>query len=205
LTTEFPIWRDVYRDARRGFYSIVNSTFADNVSNGVLGGGVFLISPSRALVENSIFSGNVRSGPGGCRSLAPTVSTEGDYNEVAQLALIDQENGTGFLRVGPGMTIRSSAFGGITGDPCPLEAFRAGGNVNAEPGETFKGVDPINPDLTAGAPVIDRGNDFVDFDPTLPGFQLLPETDVSGAPRTVDGDGDGVPVVDMGAFEFQGN
>jgi hypothetical protein len=131
------------------------------------------------------------------------------YAESTQLALVDiadSNSATSFeQRVGPGAQVRTTGVGGISGEACPLsvQGFLGNGNVNAEPGETFQSVDPINPALVEGAPVVDRGNIFVDFDPSLPGFQLLPETDLVGAPRTADGDGDGLPVVDMGAYEFQ--
>lgn len=58
-------------------------------------------------------------------------------------------------------------------------------------------VDPTISDyqLRAGSPCIDTG------DNEAPG---LPESDLDVNPRIVDGDGDGVAVIDMGAFEYQG-
>jgi hypothetical protein len=61
-------------------------------------------------------------------------------------------------------------------------------------------VDPrLAPDFapTAGSPVIDAGHD----DPLLP---LLRATDMNGNPRVVDGNADGMPAVDLGAFEWPG-
>ncbi len=58
--------------------------------------------------------------------------------------------------------------------------------------------------LRAGSPCIDRGNSLADIDPLTVGFQLLPFTDLLGAPRFVDGDFDGEPTVDIGAYEFVG-
>ena len=49
--------------------------------------------------------------------------------------------------------------------------------------------------LLAGSPAIDSGTDS---GPPLPLF------DVDGNERTFDGDGDGSPVVDLGAAEFVG-
>ncbi|UCH22958.1 MAG: hypothetical protein JSU83_07040, partial [Deltaproteobacteria bacterium] len=59
--------------------------------------------------------------------------------------------------------------------------------------------------LSAGSPSIDTGNDYVDFDPLAVGFQPLPATDLDGKCRMVDGNFDGEAVVDMGAYEYQGN
>ena len=59
--------------------------------------------------------------------------------------------------------------------------------------------------ISANSGVIDRGNNYVDFDPIAIGFQALPQTDIAGNQRIVDGNEDGEPVVDMGAYEFQGD
>jgi len=58
--------------------------------------------------------------------------------------------------------------------------------------------------LRAGSPCIDRGNSLADIDPLTEGFQLLPFTDLLGGPRFVDGDFDGEPTVDIGAYEYVG-
>jgi hypothetical protein len=58
--------------------------------------------------------------------------------------------------------------------------------------------------LPDGSPLIDLGNSYVDVDPATPGVQFLPDVDLDGDPRFVDGDGDGEPTVDIGAFEYQG-
>jgi hypothetical protein len=48
--------------------------------------------------------------------------------------------------------------------------------------------------LQKGSPIIDAG------DNSAPG---IPPTDLAGQPRIVDGNGDGVAVVDIGAYEYQ--
>jgi hypothetical protein len=73
------------------------------------------------------------------------------------------------------------------------------GNVNDDP--SYKSLELGDLSLGDQSPCIDRGNTFVDLDPLLPGFQQLPELDLAGEPRIVDGNGDGVVAVDMGAFE----
>jgi len=57
--------------------------------------------------------------------------------------------------------------------------------------------------LSSTSPMLDFGSSFVDTDPTTPGVQLLPEDDILGGARITDGDNDGVPTVDAGAYEFQ--
>ena len=73
------------------------------------------------------------------------------------------------------------------------------GDGGVEPGGGNLDVDPMfvdgansNVRLAPGSPVIDKGN------PAAGG----PSVDFLGAPRVVDGDGDGTAVRDMGAFEF---
>ena len=68
-----------------------------------------------------------------------------------------------------------------------------------------KFVDVANGDLRldAASPCIDRGTNVLDVDPFTPGTQLLPPLDLGGAPRLVDGDGNGSKLVDMGAHEYQ--
>jgi serine protease len=65
------------------------------------------------------------------------------------------------------------------------------GNISADPGF----VDPMHRDyrLKMTSPAIDAGDD---------GTPQLPAVDLSGSARVFDGDGDGVPRVDMGAFEY---
>ena len=55
--------------------------------------------------------------------------------------------------------------------------------------------------LTDSSPCIDRGDNFVDTVPEETGLQFLPDLDLAGRPRIVDGNGDGLPTVDLGAFE----
>lgn len=62
------------------------------------------------------------------------------------------------------------------------------GNVSVDP----QFVSSTDYRLRPGSPVIDAG------DPAAAG---LPATDLAGAPRITDGDGDGLTVVDMGAYE----
>jgi hypothetical protein len=74
------------------------------------------------------------------------------------------------------------------------------GNIfNADP----KFVNPAAGDLRlqSVSSCIDAGNNYIDYYPTVPGFQLLPATDFDGNWRVVDGNDDGTATVDMGAYE----
>jgi hypothetical protein len=81
-------------------------------------------------------------------------------------------------------------------------SYPGAGNIVADP----KFVDGAGGDLRlqSGSPCIDRGNNYIDYVPTVPGFQLLPATDLDGNWRVVDGKDDGTATVDMGAYEYQG-
>jgi hypothetical protein len=76
------------------------------------------------------------------------------------------------------------------------------GNINADP--LFMGTDDFR--LQANSPCIDAGNnnlvpaDITDIDGDGNTTEPIP-FDIAGNPRIVDGNSDGVAVVDMGAYE----
>ena len=83
-----------------------------------------------------------------------------------------------------------------------VASWPGNGNINADP----KFVNAATGDLRldASSPCVDAGNNYIDYYPTVPGFQLLPATDLDGNWRVVDGNHDGTVTVDMGAYENQG-
>lgn len=159
--------------------AITNCSFAYNrVLDGntaVSGGGIFAYgSGTTVSVENTIAWQNWQgSGP----IPEPDAGPRWDNQIYASGATI---------------TVRNSCLNGPG-------LYIGNGNFGADP--AFEGLELG--DLTLGdqSPCIDRGNTFVDADPGLPGFQKLGDFDLAGKPRFVDGNGDGIVTVDIGAFE----
>ena len=55
--------------------------------------------------------------------------------------------------------------------------------------------------LLPGSPCIDAGTNDVD-NPDTPEIEALPDTDIAGLPRIIDGNLDGTATVDIGAYEY---
>jgi hypothetical protein len=83
-------------------------------------------------------------------------------------------------------TSSGAAYAGNCADPTGTD-----GNISADP--SF--IDPAHGDyrLLMTSPAIDAGSDAA---------PSLPATDITGTPRIVDGNGDGLAHIDMGAFEY---
>lgn len=77
------------------------------------------------------------------------------------------------------------------------------GNTDQDP--KFTNSTAGNLTLKSGSPALDAGANFVDFEPLTSGYQQAPEADIGGNWRTVDGNGDGLAIIDMGAYEYQAN
>ena len=101
------------------------------------------------------------------------------------------------MDVNPLASVTFSAIQGLgQGPPSPVT------NINGDP--KFVNAEAGDLRLDSVSPCIDTGDNFVDIDPATSGFQKLPETDLAGKPRIIDGDGNDEEVVDMGAYEYQG-
>ncbi|GMU84630.1 MAG: hypothetical protein AMXMBFR47_44990 [Planctomycetota bacterium] len=158
--------------------TITNCTIAYNRSGGTNPGGGIYAGGNPALIENTIAWQNYYGTgaiPDPSDSAAPTES--------------QQIYRPGSLTV----RVRNCCLNG------PPAAFAGGGNINADP--AFIGLPLGNLSLGDESPCIDRGNSFVDLDPLLTGYQLLPVFDLAGLPRIADGNGDGIIAVDIGAYE----
>jgi hypothetical protein len=87
-------------------------------------------------------------------------------------------------------------------DPsAPCSAYSDVGTINCPRGEGDISADPMFVDPGNGDYRLLRGSPCIDAGSNVSG---LPETDFDGTPRIVDGDRDGVALVDMGAFECSG-
>jgi hypothetical protein len=84
-----------------------------------------------------------------------------------------------------------------------LDYLAGSGNTGGDPKFLAKAAGDLK--LDTGSSAIDFGSNYVDFDPFATGFQSLPNGDLNNKTRIIDGDGDGVSIIDMGAYEFQGN
>jgi parallel beta-helix repeat protein len=155
---------------------IANCTFVDNVATEE-GGGIFSCSYGAPLVSNCIFRGN-------------SAGISGD-----QLFFCDYE-GLGVPRIA--FTNVEGSGGSSAWDP--VLGTDGGGNIDADP--MF--ADPDNGDyrLLAGSPSIDAGHNNA--------IAQQADTDLDGNPRfaddptTADTGCGATAVVDMGAYEFQG-
>ena len=154
---------------------VANTTLANNQSENQDGAGIYYMTDSACSVENSILWGNTNNA-----QATPTAQWQ-IYSESSSVQVNTscvQDHTTYFLTAGAGNTGDDPHF------------------INAATGDLR---------ISANSGVIDRGNNYVDFDPITIGFQALPQTDIAGYQRIVDGNEDGEPVVDMGAYEYQGD
>jgi len=181
---------------RGGNPTVTNCMFSGNSSDWV--GGAMVNYGSTPALTNCTFSGNsarecgggvFNAGPGG-----PTLA-----NCVLWDNLPDEIGPDGY----PMPIVMNSNVQGGTG-----EAWFGEGCIDTDPLFVFPGHwddggtqdDPgdaawVDGDyrLQAGSPCIDTGDDAA----------VTVSIDLDGNPRIIDGDGDGVATVDMGAYEFQ--
>ena len=155
--------------------TVTNCTFSNNSApNG--GGMANNHGSSPITVTNCIFSNNSASGEGGgmwnSQSSSPTVTNCILWGDTSDEIFNDASSPT---------VNYCDVQGGYVG---------AGHNIDADP--LFN--NPVAKDfhLRPGSPCIDQGNNSA---------PSLPANDFEGDPRILDGDGDGIAIVDMGADE----
>ncbi|GEM_PF-2446008 len=186
-------------DSENGSVIIKNSQFENNVAD--YGGGVSVDSENGSVtIENNSFYSNNATSKGG----AVRIYVDGNlnlYNNIFWSNGISDggEGGDVYVR-GGSLNIYNNDFScnDFSGNGTCLKlndysSYNQGSNMSVDP--LF--VDPDNGDLhlKPPSPCIDAGNN------TAPGLPLL-KKDMDGESRIMDGNGDGVPTVDIGADEF---
>jgi predicted outer membrane repeat protein len=168
-----------------GSQTVVNCTFSGNTA-GTKGGAMFNFSSASPTVTNCTFGGNTAGGNGGA-----VYNQSNSFPTLTNCVLWGNSPGEIFDDAGCATLVEYSTVSG---------GFPGAGNIDTDP----HCVDPArdNLRLRAGSPCIDAGDNIA-----------VPEgvdSDLDGHPRFVD-DPDTVdtglglpPLVDMGAYEFQG-
>jgi len=169
-----------------GLYQSIDIELCNNLieNNSVDNGGAFYINHSQPLlISNNTILHNTASFEGGAFYIFES-SEVVVFNSIMRS---DSANGLPneiFVESGSAFFIEYSNIKGLwSGD----------GNINADPLFDLSGPHPYA--LMPNSPCIDAGT------PDTTGL-CLPICDIIGCCRIWDGDGDGIAVIDMGAYEF---
>ncbi|MHC4312665.1 MAG: right-handed parallel beta-helix repeat-containing protein [Planctomycetota bacterium] len=166
---------------RSSSITLTNCTFSGNLAR--VGGGIRTYGSHLALT-NCTFSGNLAKYGGGINKYSGSLTLTNCilWNDTPDEIDHDRKDT---------VVTYSNIQGGWGGE----------GNINTDPlfrdgdGEDdIPGTEDDNLRLFPGSPCIDAGDLNHPYDPN--------ETDLDGRPRVLDGNGDGIGVVDMGAYEF---
>lgn len=178
---------------------VVTENTAGTFGGGVAGHGVAAESPTNFSFRNTLYAGNFASADGAlslydCSADATNctivqnasfggtaVRVSNAYASLANLIVRNNTPSNFLISGGTGGATYSNIQGGWSG----------AGNIDVDP--VF--VDAAGGDyrLAEGSPCIDAGDNAY----------VVNDYDLDGNPRIADGNGDGVAVVDMGAYEFQ--
>lgn len=177
-----------------GFYNcIFHSNNADLLGNGFNSGGASVWSNAEAGFINCVFADNTASfGAGltvGGGGISKTVNTIFWNNSPDQISLTSYDNQGGTLDIS-----YCDIQGGVTQIDISEESelIEGEGNFDTDPDFLMDNENPYS--ITEGSACIDAG--------TSEGGLELPEGDIIGNVRIWDGNGDGTPIVDIGAYEF---
>jgi hypothetical protein len=167
--------------------AIVQNLIARNRAS--LGGGIYIAGTVGEIVNNTIADNLASRGIGIFIAIFDYLTKYHNNIIVAgdlSASIFDCDIGVvPFLE--PPVFRNNNFVGAFEHCPTPLGS---GGNVNVDP--LFVNRSAGDYHLRPGSPLIDAG------DNSAPD---LPTTDLDGKPRIQDGNGDGIPVVDMGAYE----
>jgi parallel beta-helix repeat protein len=200
--------------------NIISGNSASGISPCSEGGGIWIVNQSDAEIVQNLIVGNQATCGAGIYWLVPS-GARGPYLLNNTIANNDGASGSAILADGfqartllvnnlviatPGQTallcglftpsapmIRTSdvfSAGGLAYDGSCADQTGQDGNISADP--VFVDQSAADYHLQADSPAIDVGDK---------GATGLPETDLDGNPRVIDG-GSGQAIVDMGSFEF---
>jgi hypothetical protein len=172
-----------------------NALFVENLVTGnqaYAGGGFYWSAPGPILINNTIADNDATSSGSGVFANGLNGQTELANNIIVAKPGQASIYCTTFSEQNPPMIRSNNIFsaGGMACDGrCP--DITMSGNISLDP--LF--ADPAQGDyhLQQGSPSIDSGDGLA---------PNLPDEDLDGHPRILDGDGDGAAIVDMGVYEF---
>ena len=171
-----------------------------DLNGGVDGGAIGVQTTKVKLFNNTVHNNNSPARGAGAAILASkNAADQPEFvnNLFTQNFMTSTGTGGGlYVATGANPTVRFNDFwsntpGNIAGAKTDANYIGLNGNVSINPAYTAPLATPPNYRLQPGSPVIDAGDNAVAQGP-----------DYDGSTRILDGNGDNVAVVDMGAFEF---
>jgi hypothetical protein len=205
-----------------GTATVLNNVIANNRSNSQQsqGGGLYIVNYSDVMIAQNLIIGNSAATGGGVYWAVP-IGTRGPFFINNTFYANDSPKGSGISALRPsaqvrvvnniivakagqtavycdGSSVDSSVPTFVTNDVVSTSGLTYGGfcpnqtgstgNISADP--LFVNAAGSDFHLQIGSPAIETGTNGG-----------TPQSDFDGVPRPLDGDGDGISVIDMGAFE----
>jgi hypothetical protein len=168
--------------------------------NGGVDGGAFGVQTTKVKIYNNTIHNNNSPARGAGASILASKNAADQPEFVNNLFTQNFMTSTGtggglYVYSGANPTVRYNDFwgntpGNIAGAKTDANYIGLNGNVSVNPAYTAPLATPPNYRLLPGSPVIDVGDNSV-----------AQSIDYDGSTRILDGNGDGIAVVDLGAFE----